>query len=213
MSKLSRAERARVNGAKSKGPVTPEGKAASSQNAFQHGFCGSRVRIMQWESTEEFDYLRASYLQRFTPADQVELDRIEQMVDSVWRRRRLITIETTILDIEIAVGAEAVDAKFRNADGAVRIAVAFHAKHGDNSFAMLHRYITATERSFTRALHELRLLQGARFAQDRVPPPFEEDNVEDDIDSITGQTQNNVPKKPAGTHKLPAANIPEKITA
>ena len=209
MSKLSRAGRSRINGAKSKGPVTIEGKAASSRNAFQHGFCGSRVHIMEFESTEEYDHLRDCYMHRFQPNDQIEADRIEQMVDAVWRRRRLITIETTLIDTEVVVGAQAVEDAFIEADGHLRVALAFQAKHGDNAFAMLHRYITAVERSYTRGLNELRLLQGARFEQNQPPPALKDPETE----AITERTRKSSPARSSNKQNPSPGAIPEKIAA
>jgi hypothetical protein len=63
---LSKAEAARRNGAKSKGPVTAQGKAKSSRNAFRHGLC-SKILIVADEDQEEFDELRDSYMETFQP--------------------------------------------------------------------------------------------------------------------------------------------------
>ena len=52
MSQL-KSETARANGAKSRGPVTPEGRAASSRNSLRHGFTAESV-VLPTESQEDF---------------------------------------------------------------------------------------------------------------------------------------------------------------
>ena len=88
MSSAARAEAARANGAKSQGPVTPEGRARSSQNAIRHGL-SARAVVLHGEEPADFAQLRDSYVQRFQPADQAEMDLVETMVSSRWRLRRM----------------------------------------------------------------------------------------------------------------------------
>ena len=54
-------ESARINGVKSNGPVTPEGKLRSSQNAVTHGLLGRAV-VLRWECQELFDNFYQSFL-------------------------------------------------------------------------------------------------------------------------------------------------------
>jgi hypothetical protein len=60
----------RVNGAKSKGPVTPEGKAKSSQNSLKHGLLAGYV-VLEEESEENFDELASEFHGFLKPANPV----------------------------------------------------------------------------------------------------------------------------------------------
>src|SRR5689334_2304125 len=61
-----KAAAARANGALSHGPVTPEGKARSSQNALQHGLFSTAV-VLQFEDPEEFRALLNDYCDYYQP--------------------------------------------------------------------------------------------------------------------------------------------------
>jgi len=50
--KLSRSEQARVNGAKSKGPKTEEGKAKCAKANITHGAYAARVSTLPFEDQE-----------------------------------------------------------------------------------------------------------------------------------------------------------------
>lgn len=79
--RLTRAESARINGSRSKGPKTPEGKARSSRNALRHGLLAKRIAPLMSISGEKADYeahLRG-LLSDFKPRSSTELNLLEMM--------------------------------------------------------------------------------------------------------------------------------------
>lgn len=85
---VSKPEAARANGAKSRGPATPEGRAKSSRNSLRHGLSAKSV-LLPAESHEPFQLLLDAHIQQFHPASPVEMDLVEAMAVTRWRLRRL----------------------------------------------------------------------------------------------------------------------------
>ncbi len=155
----------RANGAKSRGPVTAEGKKRSSQNALKHGLASATIVI----TTEDWpNYLacREAYIRRFQPADDIELDLVEEMVAARWRQQRMWAIESAALDDELDAQRADVDHTYTLITPDVRTALAF-VKLADESraLALINRYESRYSRQFYRALKALKELQSNRPPQ------------------------------------------------
>ena len=88
---------ARANGARSRGPKTPEGKAISSQNALKHGLLAQAVLVGS-ESPKGFDAHVDLHMDRFCPRDGLERELIEEMATSSWRMRRAWAMESRMMN-------------------------------------------------------------------------------------------------------------------
>jgi hypothetical protein len=77
----------RANGAKSHGPVTPEGKALSAQNASTHGIFKSPFGIRN-EQDALFLQLEAEFIEEWDPQGPTETALVDQLVICRWRLRR-----------------------------------------------------------------------------------------------------------------------------
>ncbi|MBM4192530.1 MAG: hypothetical protein FJ196_05690 [Gammaproteobacteria bacterium] len=95
---ISRADSSRLNGAQSSGPVTPEGKAASSQNALKTGIF-SQQRLLSDEDPAAYQALVESLNDTFNPASMVEHLLIDRMVMARQRLARLERAEAAVIEL------------------------------------------------------------------------------------------------------------------
>jgi hypothetical protein len=173
MSSIRRTISSRANGALSKGPITPAGKARSAKNATRHGLMAKCV-VLDSESRQGFDAMHSEFVARFRPADGVELGLVEEMLSAFWRQRRAWAIETRIMDNAIATQPPDEDELTRVADGFTSLA-------GQPPLELIHRYETRLHRIFQRALANLILMRSLP----ELTPPAENIELPNDPSPIS----------------------------
>lgn len=129
-----------ANARLSTGPRTAEGKSRSCQNARRHGLTARDLVICE-EEREEFDDLLASYQRELQPHGPLEQDLFDQLVHAAWNLRRVRRLEATL----------APDSPDPLLEDSL-----------DRTLARLARYHGQAQRTFFRALKELRALQTNR---------------------------------------------------
>jgi hypothetical protein len=155
----------RANGRRSQGPITPEGKARSAQNAYRHGLLAKTVTLSN-EAEEDFLEYLDQHVDRFQPADDVEMNLIEEAVGAAWRERRSAGLQTFMLDLEMA--AIPISADFR-----VDMVEAFNRLATKPGLALLQRYETRFHLIYHRAIATLMKLQKSRRPDPDPPIPNE----------------------------------------
>lgn len=109
----------RANGAKSRGPVTPQGKlrsaantahstgprtaagkSRSSHNSLRHGLLASSV-VLDGESAEMFREILTGLEDELLPDSPIERRFVETMAISEWRRLRLLSLEKEQFSMEM----------------------------------------------------------------------------------------------------------------
>jgi hypothetical protein len=162
-----KSETARINGAKSRGPTTAEGKEKSSRNAIKHGLtAGNGNILLDSEDPDQFDEVIIKLLAIHQPATPAEEDIVEEMVAARWRIRRMCSIETGLLNAEILAQQSKSDAAGLNVD----LAVAFRTLSDDShSLALASRYEARLQRLYDRAYKTLRELQQVRKSEEPTP--------------------------------------------
>jgi hypothetical protein len=150
MSSNLRSETARINGAKSRGPVSAEGLAKSSRNALKHGLTSISMIILDTEDPDEFDRLLNDFFARYQPAGPAEQDLVEEMVAARWR---------SLLNSEILAQL----AKIVTTDAGIQLAFAFRSLSDDShALSLVSRYESRLQRTYDRAYRLLRDLQQSR---------------------------------------------------
>jgi hypothetical protein len=84
----TRAETSRLNGAKSRGPKTPEGKARSAQNALKHGMRAQKYLVLPDEDAAEFEALEAALVEELAPVGALQTVLARRVAVAAWRLAR-----------------------------------------------------------------------------------------------------------------------------
>ncbi len=146
----------RANAKRSTGPVTEEGKQASSQNARRHGQLSSCV-VLKAESTPLFDDLMDSLIAEFRPQTANETALVETMAVARWKLSRNWIMHTALLEVEtVKQNPSAGNAPVITALAFKSLADSSHSLH------LLHRYEVSLDRQYSRALNNLLKVRVAR---------------------------------------------------
>ncbi len=162
-------EAARANGAKSRGPVTPEGKAVCARNALRHGHL-AKMAVVPRESEDAFLELSHDIHAAFQPRDEHERSLVDTMVLSSWRRSRCVAMESAALAQQMAdheFAPEVPTHQLVDPGHALYLATSTLAS-GDTAFTLLERYETRHTRAYERAARSLMLYR--KFRQDDPAP-------------------------------------------
>ena len=105
MTSFRQFEANRRNARRSIGPKTEEGKRQSRRNALRHGLTAETV-IDGLEDSEEYREFEAAVIADYDARTAVERELVLRLASLLWRLRRIISIETDLLRIQLDIVRE-----------------------------------------------------------------------------------------------------------
>jgi hypothetical protein len=150
----------RRNAAKSTGPRSAEGKAASRMNALKSGVY-AEAEIVAGEDPAALETMTAEYIQRFHPTTPEQRHYVDTLIRDDWRLRRLARAESQLWEYTMR------HTPFFDKETPLGHVVTV----ADETFARLQRRINDVQRSYRDALRELQRLQSLEEQPENCPEP------------------------------------------
>lgn len=161
--KHSKSDQARINGAKSTGPTSPEGKEKTSWNTLKHGFRTHRD-VIHGESLDTYNQLAAIYSKFYAPQNIVEADLVQTAISARWRARRAQMMETCTFNYVMEKSETTWACEFSSMPAAYRHTMAFHGARNNKEchldFEGLSRWEERLVNRWRRTILALRTLRG-----------------------------------------------------
>jgi hypothetical protein len=129
------------NATHSTGPITEEGKAASAQNHFKHGFC-AHFRVLEYESTDSYQELITALQTEHQPATPTENILVDRMAQHHWLSQRAQFLQSSLFT----------EGHF--------------SKEEQKLFALYLRYQSGNDRAFSKCLTDLVKLRSEKRKQE-----------------------------------------------
>ena len=204
--KRNRADQARINGAKSQGPITEDGKFICSRGALKHGLTALKHTVLDIEDPDEFLAFQTATIDEFRPKSVFALSLVEQLAHLQWTLDRLNLIHTAYLNHKVNEAANGLDPLAETAQGTNEIAALVRgwiasAVNG-SAIDLLRRYTATLQHQFNSTfnnLHKLEQQQAARlrdrdlpYQKPELPKPVPEARVETKVVAIDRDTPTSV---------------------
>ncbi len=207
-------EAARRNGARSRGPVTPEGKARSSRNALKHGLAALQHFVLEDEAPSELEELTTRLMAEVEPESEIEARLVKRMAIAFWKSERAERIEVALFDAAPKLRPPQAGFEWEQADPLTT----FDLKR----FNAVRGYQAQQGRELSRCLKELRLLrresltdcmgEPERMSQKEPERPPEPANDDASLQHAPARSSN-----PHGSQNqpepVPADELPEAASA
>ena len=199
----------RANATHSTGPVTPEGKNRSAQNALKHGFNAAKYCVIRVEDPQELAQLRADYIRLYQPANTLELIALENMALAQYAMNRYRALDagfgtecfSQLLDKEEVLLNAQLIADIPISRGQSRnffFAAAFQrGVKNSNASQLILRHLVHNERLYRRAVEDFERLKALRKEIPNEPILVPEPEEIQQVDDIMLPHQPN-PPEPAG---------------
>ena len=167
----------RANALHSTGPVTPDGKLRVAQNALKHGLTAKHL-VIRPDEEEEFAALRDALEAELDPRGALETITFREILHAAWNLQRFRRLEAEVClgDLEDFLRSEQTTIMDR-----------------------LARYQARAQRSYYRAVQELRALQTNRAlrASKLDAPHADALPALAEMAKLTKQTRSEAPEEPA----------------
>jgi hypothetical protein len=124
-----------ANAQHSTGPVTEEGKSRVAENRITHGLAGSQFRLLSWESPEQFSEFAATTKAEYNPQTREEDRLVHAIIQHYWLMQRALTLQDAILCQDTMTDTD------------------------QKRISLLIRYQTTNERSYYKAMKELKTIR------------------------------------------------------
>jgi hypothetical protein len=159
-------EIARRNGALSKGPRICAGNAKSAQTTLNQGQCSDVIPVLQNEDPAVWQRVLDTLRVRYRPADDIEIELVEDVAFCLWRLRRVRGVEAALWDITMEDQAQELAAKYSTPNELTRKAYAFRGEAGIHSIC---RYESLLRGAYDRALNNLARYRNRRSLASAAP--------------------------------------------
>lgn len=150
-----------ANAAFSTGPRTPEGKAASSDNALAHGMTSRRI-VLPHEDEAAYLQLLDCTLDYYNPADELERTLAIRVAETLWRATRSDRYHDAFL-AERSKALAADNPELENLDQAA--VLMFVDPLEQKRFSLMLRYLNTAKREHEKAIAQLEKVQKTRSRQ------------------------------------------------